>query len=118
MQSAYSACQSRAALVPRVLRRSSSSSPLPRGLAATFPSARWMCASSVRSRLLSNMAPPLLGGRIASRIEHEVERGAAVLDLGLAHLLGIHRTDDIRARKREPAIAIRGHQPLLEVIER
>src|ERR1043166_3351552 len=51
-------------------------------------------------------------------IENEVERRPAILDLRLGDLARIHRTDQICARKYQPAFAVCAQQPALEAVER
>src|ERR1700759_5249247 len=63
------------------------------------------------------MALPLRDGRAVPRIEDEVERRPAIVDLRLVDLPSVHRADQIGAREHQPAVAVGAQQPALEVIE-
>src|SRR4051812_21132766 len=109
-QSADSACERISVGVPPTVARRSSISALPRAPATTFASTRQISARL--AGIWPNADPPpgsarmtlLLRGRATvPRIEDEVERRPAIVDLRLVDLLGIHRTDQIGARQHQPA---------------
>src|SRR5678815_5172439 len=76
-----------------------------------------MCASSPRSQVLSSMESPSHRA-CGPAIDHEVERRTEVADLGLGDELGVHRADQISARQVEQLVAIGGHEPALEALQR